>query len=133
MSPAGQVDILSTHDQVLGGPHGQTYFGCHFPADQEYAARLAAEGLKVGRRLAREGVLGRAAVDFVAVRDGGAWRLNAVEINLRCGGTTHPVLRAAGADRRRLRPARRRVPHPARRRQALRGHRPPRLAGATGR
>lgn len=90
MSPAGQVDILSTHDQVLGGPHGQTYFGCHFPADQEYAARLATEGLKVGRRLAREGVLGRAAVDFVAVRDGGAWRLNAVEINLRCGGTTHP-------------------------------------------
>ena len=90
MSPAGQVDILSTHDQVLGGPHGQTYFGCHFPADHEYAARLAAEGLKVGRRLAREGVLGRAAVDFVAVRDGGAWRLNAVEINLRCGGTTHP-------------------------------------------
>ena len=90
MSPAGQVDILSTHDQVLGGPHGQTYFGCHFPADQEYAARLATEGLKVGRRLAKEGVLGRAAVDFVAVRDGGAWRLNAVEINLRCGGTTHP-------------------------------------------
>ena len=39
MSPAGQVDIMSTHDQVLGGPHGQTYFGCHFPADQEYAAR----------------------------------------------------------------------------------------------
>ena len=31
MSPAGQVDIMSTHDQVLGGPHGQTYFGCHFP------------------------------------------------------------------------------------------------------
>src|SRR4051812_36422057 len=90
MSPTGQVDILSTHDQVLGGPNGQTYFGCHFPADQEYAARLATEGLKVGRRLAREGVLGRAAVDFVAVRDGGAWRLNAVEINLRCGGTTHP-------------------------------------------
>jgi hypothetical protein len=90
MSPSGQVDILSTHDQVLGGPHGQTYFGCHFPADPEYAARLAAEGLKVGRRLAREGVLGRAAVDFVAVRDGGVWRIDAVEINLRCGGTTHP-------------------------------------------
>ena len=90
MSPSGQVDILSTHDQVLGGPNNQTYFGCHFPADPEYAARLAAEGLKVGRRLVREGALGRAAVDFVAVRDGGLWRLNAVEINLRCGGTTHP-------------------------------------------
>src|SRR6266540_5675921 len=53
ISPAGQVDIMSTHDQVLGGPHGHTYFGCHFPADPEYAADIAAEGLKVGRRLAR--------------------------------------------------------------------------------
>ena len=91
MSPAGQVDIMSTHDQVLGGPHGQTYFGCHFPADRAYADRIAVEALKVGRRLAREGVIGRAAVDFVAVRDGGAWQPYALEINLRCGGTTHPL------------------------------------------
>jgi hypothetical protein len=85
------VDIMSTHDQVLGGRHGQTYFGCHFPAEQEYAQRIAVEGLKVGRRLAREGVIGRASVDFVTVKDGGAWRTYAVEINLRCGGTTHPL------------------------------------------
>jgi hypothetical protein len=90
ISPAGQVDILSTHDQVLGGPHAQTYFGCHFPADGEYAALIAAEGLKVGRRLAREGVIGRCAVDFVAVRQGDAWQPYALEINLRSGGTTHP-------------------------------------------
>jgi hypothetical protein len=90
MSPAGQVVILSTHDQVLGGPHGQTYFGCHFPADPAYAAQIAGEGLKVGRRLAREGVIGRAGVDFVAVREGDAWRPYALEINLRAGGTTHP-------------------------------------------
>jgi hypothetical protein len=90
MSPAGQVDIMSTHDQVLGGPHGQTYFGCHFPADQEYAARIASEALKVGRRLVREGVLGRASVDFVAVTAAEGWRPYALEINLRCGGTTHP-------------------------------------------
>ena len=90
MSPVGQVDIMSTHDQVLGGPHGHTYFGCHFPADQQYAERIAAEGLKVGRRLAREGVIGRASVDFVAVRRDGLWQPYALEINLRCGGTTHP-------------------------------------------
>jgi hypothetical protein len=90
MSPSGQVDILSTHDQVLGGPHGQTYFGCHFPADQEYASRLAAEGLTIGRRLAREGVVGRASVDFALVKDGAAWQPYALEINLRAGGTTHP-------------------------------------------
>jgi hypothetical protein len=90
MSPAGQVDIMSTHDQVLGGRHAHTYFGCHFPADQEYAERIAAEGLKVGRRLAREGVIGRASVDFVAVKEAGEWKPFALEINLRCGGTTHP-------------------------------------------
>ena len=90
MSPAGQVDIMSTHDQVLGGANGLTYFGCHFPADPGYASRIAAEALKVGRRLVREGVIGRAAVDFVAVERDGAWEPSALEINLRCGGTTHP-------------------------------------------
>src|SRR5687768_12015877 len=83
MSPAGQVDIMSTHDQVLGGAHGQVYFGCHFPADPEYAPLIAAEALKVGRRLAREGVIGRAAVDFAAVRRDGHWEPYALEINLR--------------------------------------------------
>jgi hypothetical protein len=91
ISPAGQVDIMSTHDQVLGGPHGHTYFGCHFPAAPEYAAAIAAEGLKVGRRLAREGAIGRAAVDFVTVKRNSEWESYAVEINLRCGGTTHPL------------------------------------------
>jgi hypothetical protein len=91
MSPSGQVDIMSTHDQVLGGAHGQTYFGCYFPADSAYAPLIAAEALKVGRRLAREGVIGRAAVDFVAVQRDGAWESHALEINLRCGGTTHPL------------------------------------------
>ena len=90
ISPAGQVDVLSTHDQVLGGPHGQTYFGCHFPAEPEYAAQLAVEGLKVGRRLAREGVIGRCAVDFAGVHSQDGWRPYALEINLRSGGTTHP-------------------------------------------
>jgi PGM1 C-terminal domain len=90
ISPAGQVEILSTHDQVLGGRHAQKYFGCHFPADPDYAAQLAVEALKVGRQLAREGVLGRCAVDFAATCRHGQWELYALEINLRCGGTTHP-------------------------------------------
>ena len=91
VSPAGQVDIMSTHDQVLGGANSQTYFGCHFPADPGYAPQIAGEALKVGRRLAREGVIGRAAVDFAVVRRDGAWQPYALEINLRCGGTTHPL------------------------------------------
>ena len=77
---------------MLGGPNGQTYFGCRFPADPEYAPQVAVEALKVGRRLAREGVIGRCAVDFVAVRQGSGWELYAIEINLRCGGTTHPFM-----------------------------------------
>jgi PGM1 C-terminal domain len=91
MSPAGQVDIMSTHDQILGGANGQTYFGCHFPADPDYAARIAGEALKVGRRLAREGVIGHAAVDFATVERNGSWEPYALEVNLRCGGTTHPL------------------------------------------
>ncbi len=91
VSPSGQVDVMSTHDQVLGGAHGQTYFGCHFPADPGYASQIAAEAHKVGRRLAREGVIGRAAVDFAAVEREGAWHAYALEINLRSGGTTHPL------------------------------------------
>ena len=91
MSPTGQVDIMSTHDQVLGGLNGQTYFGCHFPADPGYASQIAAEALKAGRRLAREGVIGRAGVDFAVVQRDGAWEPYALEINLRCGGTTHPL------------------------------------------
>lgn len=92
VSPDGEVEVLSTHDQVLGGHHGQTYFGCRFPADPAYAAAISREAMKVGLRLGREGVIGRFGLDFVAVRDGGEWRAYAVEINLRNGGTTHPLL-----------------------------------------
>jgi hypothetical protein len=48
---------------------------------------------KVGARLAREGVVGRFAIDFVVVRTrSGDWDPYAIEINLRKGGTTHPFL-----------------------------------------
>jgi hypothetical protein len=93
VTPLGKVELLSTHDQLLGGPTGQSYYGCRFPADTAYAAAITEEAAKVGARLAAEGVLGRFAVDFVTVRDrGGAWRSYAVEVNLRKGGTTHPFL-----------------------------------------
>jgi hypothetical protein len=51
------------------------------------------EAVKVGVRLAKEGVIGRFAIDFLVTReDGGTWEVNAIEINLRKGGTTHPYL-----------------------------------------
>ena len=30
--PDGSVQLPSTHDQLLGGPSGQSYLGCRFPA-----------------------------------------------------------------------------------------------------
>ncbi len=64
-----------------------------FPADPAYALLITREAAKVGRRLAKEGVLGRFALDFVVVRSReGDWQPYAIEINLRKGGTTHPFL-----------------------------------------
>jgi hypothetical protein len=90
--PGGEVELLSTHDQLLGGPSGQSYLGCRFPADFGYASAISRDALIIGRRLAAEGVLGRFALDFVVVRDSGGWTTYAIEINLRKGGTTHPFL-----------------------------------------
>jgi len=93
VTPLGEVELLSTHDQLLGGRGGQTYVGCRFPADPAYAGAITAEAAKVGAALAAEGVLGRFAVDFVVTRDGaGPWTPYAIELNLRKGGTTHPFL-----------------------------------------
>ena len=92
ITPLGAVELLSTHDQLLGGPSGQSYLGCVFPADTGYAALITREAAKVGRRLAKEGVIGRFALDFVVVRSNGKWEPYAIEINLRKGGTTHPFL-----------------------------------------
>lgn len=93
VTPLGVVELLSTHDQLLGGPGGQKYMGCRFPANTEYAAAITREAAKIGRRLAKEGVLGRFALDFVVVRrEDGGWDAYAIELNLRKGGTTHPFL-----------------------------------------
>jgi hypothetical protein len=93
VTPLGEVELLSTHDQLLGGVSGQSYLGCRFPADPGYATLISDEAAKIGHRLAKEGVLGRFALDFVVARPkGGAWKPYAIEINLRKGGTTHPFL-----------------------------------------
>jgi hypothetical protein len=93
VTPDGEVELLSTHDQLLGGPSGQKYLGCRFPADFAYARAISADAATLGARLAKEGVLGRFALDFVVVKDtAGAWTPYAIELNLRKGGTTHPFL-----------------------------------------
>jgi hypothetical protein len=90
--PGGVVELLSTHDQLLGGASGQSYLGCVFPADREYAGLITEHASRIGHRLSELGALGRFAVDFVVVRDGAEWTPYAIELNLRRGGTTHPFL-----------------------------------------
>ncbi|KPQ35749.1 MAG: hypothetical protein HLUCCA11_09280 [Phormidesmis priestleyi Ana] len=96
VTPHGEVEILSTHDQVLGGPDGQIFLGCTFPAAESYRMALQEMGRKVGENLAAKGALERYSVDFIAVHQPEnaeqPWQLNAIEINLRKGGTTHPFM-----------------------------------------
>ncbi|MEI6379602.1 MAG: peptide ligase PGM1-related protein [Cyanobacteriota bacterium ELA615] len=94
ITPNGKVEIVSTHDQILGGPDGQIYLGCTFPADVAYRQQLQEYGLKIGQALAAKGAIESFAVDFVALwsQQRQNWDLYAVEINLRKGGTTHPFM-----------------------------------------
>ncbi len=92
--PDGQVLLVSSHDQVLKGATGQSYFGCRFPASTDYRLRIQEEAAKIGRALRDRGVISRFAIDFLATRDAPeeGWRIQAVEINLRMGGTTPPFM-----------------------------------------
>jgi hypothetical protein len=91
--PDRTLELLSTHDQLLGGASGQKYLGCVFPADPAYSRKITEPAMVIGRHLAELGVLGRFAVDFVVVEDAdGEWTAYAIELNLRKGGTTHPFL-----------------------------------------
>lgn len=92
IEPGGAVRPLSTHDQILGGADGQVFEGSSFPADPHYRMRVQANGQAVGEVLQRKGALGRYAVDFMVARAGDEWRTVAIEINLRRGGTTHPMM-----------------------------------------
>ncbi|MBD2100070.1 peptide ligase PGM1-related protein [Leptolyngbya sp. FACHB-261] len=92
IAPSGEVEIVSTHDQILGGPDGQVFLGCTFPADEAYRLQLQEIGLRIGKNLAAKGALERFAVDFLAIPEGDRWDLQAIEINLRKGGTTHPLM-----------------------------------------
>lgn len=75
----------------MGGDNGQVFLGCRFPADPAYAATIALHATNIGVLLAKAGVHGRASVDFAATRHAGdRWKVHALEVNLRKGGTTHP-------------------------------------------
>jgi len=89
ITPAGHIETISNHDQVLGGSTGQRYLGARFPARADYRSGICGSALQIAEVLRAKGVLGRFGIDFVCVREGDAWRHSAIEINLRKGGTTH--------------------------------------------
>lgn len=90
-SPSGQgfihpnqnVELLSTHEQILIGPDGMVYDGALFPARAKHP--IGKDTMKVGEILQAEGAVAYYGVDFLNV-DGVRY---ALEINLRQGGTTH--------------------------------------------
>jgi hypothetical protein len=94
IGPHGDATAISSHDQILGGPSGQVFLGCRFPARDDYRLAIQEAGLRVGQVLAARGVVSRFGVDFLVHRGAPSepWKTTALEINLRMGGTTHPYL-----------------------------------------
>lgn len=94
VDPHGETQPISTHDQILGGASGQVFLGCSFPARDEYRMQIYEAGMKIGRVLGSKGVVSRFAADFLVTRNNGEadFKVFALEINLRMGGTTHPFL-----------------------------------------
>ncbi|MFC1701586.1 peptide ligase PGM1-related protein [Pseudomonadota bacterium] len=89
--PDGKAVLVSSHEQVLGGNTGQVYLGCRFPARAEYRLMIQEQARRIGEVLSKKGVIGRFGIDFLLTRaKSGEWTSNALEINLRMGGTTPP-------------------------------------------
>lgn len=90
VDPLNRLELISTHDQTLGGATGQIFLGSTFPANEAYRRDLHEAGWRIGEVLRERGVLGRFAIDFVSHRTEAGWQHVAIEINLRKGGTTLP-------------------------------------------
>ena len=92
IAPGGAFEVISTHDQVLGGPSSQVYLGCRFPADPSYRLAIQDAAMAVAGVLAAEGVIGSFGIDFLVLPGSGnrPHQVFLSEINLRMGGTTHP-------------------------------------------
>lgn len=95
----GSVEIVSTHDQILGGPDDQVYLGCRFPAHASYRAEIQHAGERIGKILAGKGVVGSFGIDLLVRRRDERHDIYLTEINLRLGGTSHPFYMARFATR----------------------------------
>src|SRR5918911_1101112 len=73
IDPLGNWCVISTHDRVLGGPSGQIFLGCSFPADAAYCHEIQGAGRRVAEVLKRRGVLGRFGIDFISIKREEHW------------------------------------------------------------
>lgn len=89
-----RIEIISTHDQILGGLEAQVYLGCRFPARPAYRGIIQDDATRVAVALAARGVVGSFGIDFIVV-PGAEPRRYVSEINLRLGGTSHPFYTAS--------------------------------------
>jgi hypothetical protein len=92
ITPLGEVEIISTHDQILGGESGQQFIGALFPCDDSYHTEITEFAKTIAEELKKKGILGRFSIDFISVKENDQWKHFAIEINMRKGGTTHPYL-----------------------------------------
>jgi hypothetical protein len=92
IAPSGAFEVVSTHDQILGGPDDQVYLGCRFPARSHYRMDIQEAAVRVAGVLSAKGVIGPFGIDFVVIPQKDGNRVFLTEINLRMGGTTHPFL-----------------------------------------
>ena len=51
IDPLGNAQVISTHDQVLGGESGQVFVGARFPADEAYAGEIGKRGRMVAEEM----------------------------------------------------------------------------------
>lgn len=91
INPKGEVELLSTHQQMLGDS-GMVYMGCEFPANDEYRTLIQETTVKIGKVLSDRGCRERFGIDYVVKKENGKWIAYAIEINLRWGGTSHPMI-----------------------------------------
>ena len=90
IDPLGNVEAISTQDQVLGGPSGQVYLACRFPSAPGYRRDIQDQAISICEVLRDRGVLGQVGVDFLCVKREDGWDNYAIENNVRMGGATHP-------------------------------------------
>lgn len=92
IDPHGELTVISSHDQVLGGTNDQIFKGCRFPASDAYRLEIQQAAVRAGEALAERGVIGRFSIDFLSVQTREGWEHYGLEVNLRKGGTTLPNL-----------------------------------------